>query len=66
MGKMQFVILYKTTTFGVTPCGEADIHNKHYMYTATRKQAINRVTALRMAGVNAWFEPLTAKNWQGY
>lgn len=61
-----FYIVHIHPNFGVTPCVEKDIHGKQFFYTDNRHNAIRRVTALRMAGVQAWFEPNTEENRKRY
>lgn len=59
-------ICYIHPHFGITYCPEKGIDGKQFLFTTDRKKAIRRVTALRMAGVQAWFEPNTAENEKRY
>lgn len=59
-------IVYIHPHFGITYCPEKDINGKNLICVEGRHNAIRRVTALRMAGVQAWFEPNTEENRKRY
>jgi hypothetical protein len=64
--QQAYNIVYIHAPFGITYCTEKDIHGRHLICTDSRHDAIKRVTALRMAGFEAWFEPNTAENRKRY
>lgn len=64
--EQTYNIVYIHPRLGITYCPEKDINGKQFFCTDNRHNAKRRVTALRMAGVQAWFEPNTEENRKRY
>lgn len=63
---MKYEILYKTTVNGeltICVCGERDAKGNYWCFTATEKQAQDRVAALKAIGIEAWYNEINNKHW---
>lgn len=63
---MKYEILYKTTVNGeltTCVCGERDVNGNYWCFTATEKQAQDRVADLKAVGIEAWYNEINNEHW---
>ncbi len=63
---MKYEILYNTLINGeltTCVCGEQDAKGNCWCFTATEKQAQDRVAALKEVGIEAWYDEIDSDHW---